>query len=484
MEERKTVLTVDNVSVQYRKNSSPSFIDIIKGLFKKDKDDGGFWALRNLSFSLQQGDVLGVIGRNGAGKSTTMKTVSGTLTPASGTITHEGKICALLELGAGFDREMTVKENVYLRGALMGYSKEFIDSKYDEMIDFADMREFEDNPFRTLSSGMKSRIAFAIASMVEPDIIILDEVFAVGDGDFKKKSQERMQEIIGSGKATALIVSHNLTTVRKQCNKVLWLNKGRTVMFGEANAVCDEYKKFMDTGILPETESLKAVEEQPKNKLKKSPKKKLLETGIYLLFIIAAIMGGFIWSQYDLLRAYTISRTTESEQILAVADNYHRGIAEALSANTSNWDYSVFESSAESIMNDDKSYHEVAKEVLRDAGDVDSESYRMTLAAAEIESVRYVQMARLDALVSEMQAEFYAAPQGKYSSPIAYAYLHCNRFYDLEEDCDEDMQDIVEDIRAELRKTGQPEYLADHVWNVYKAEKIYLLAYYCDTLSQ
>ena len=484
MEERKTVLTVDNVSVQYRKNSSPSFYEIIKNLFKKDKDDGGFWALRNLSFSLQQGDVLGVIGRNGAGKSTTMKTVSGTLAPASGTITHEGKICALLELGAGFDREMTVKENVYLRGALMGYSKEFIDSKYDEMIDFADMREFEDNPFRTLSSGMKSRIAFAIASMVEPDIIILDEVFAVGDGDFKKKSQERMQEIIGSGKATALIVSHNLTTVRKQCNKVLWLNKGRTVMFGEANAVCDEYKKFMDTGVLPETESLKAVEAEPKNKLKKSPKKKLLEACIYLLFVLAAALGCFVWSQYDLLRSYTISRNTESEQILAVADDYHHGIAEMLSANTENWDYSLFESSTEAIMNDDKSYHEVAKEVLREAGDVDSEGYRMTLAAAEIEAVRYVQMARLDALAAEMQAEYEAAPQGKYRSPIAYAYLNCDRFYDLEEACDEDMQDIVEDIRAELRKTGQPEDLADHVWNAYKAEKIYLLAYYCDILGQ
>lgn len=479
MEERKTVLTLDNVSVQYKKNTSPSFIDIIRNIFKKDKDDGGFWALRNLSFSLQQGDVLGVIGRNGAGKSTTMKAVSGTLTPASGTITHEGKICALLELGAGFDREMTVKENVYLRGALMGYSKEFIDSKYDEMIDFADMREFEDNPFRTLSSGMKSRIAFAIASMVEPDIIILDEVFAVGDGDFKKKSQERMQEIIGSGKATALIVSHNLTTVRKQCNKVLWLNKGRTVMFGEANAVCDEYKKFMDTGELPETETLKKVEEKPKNRLKKSPKKRLAETLVYFLLIIALIMGGFVWAQYDLLKSYVISRNHESAEILDIAENYHSQIDDMLSANTNNWDYSIFENSAEAIISEDISYREVAKEVLRTAGTVDSESYKFTLAAAEIEAVKYVHMARLDALVAEMHAEFDAAPEGKYRSPMVYSYLHCDRFYELEEACDNDMQDIVEEIRAELRKNGEPEELADQVWNAYKTEKVYLLAYYC-----
>ena len=479
MEERKTVLTLDNVSVQYKKNTSPSFIDIIRNIFKKDKDDGGFWALRNLSFSLQQGDVLGVIGRNGAGKSTTMKAVSGTLTPASGTITHEGKICALLELGAGFDREMTVKENVYLRGALMGYSKEFIDSKYDEMIDFADMREFEDNPFRTLSSGMKSRIAFAIASMVEPDIIILDEVFAVGDGDFKKKSQERMQEIIGSGKATALIVSHNLTTVRKQCNKVLWLNKGRTVMFGEANAVCDEYKKFMDTGELPETETLKKVEEKPKNRLKKSPKKRLAETLVYFLLIIALIMGGFVWAQYDLLKSYVISHNHESAEILDIAENYHSQIDDMLSANTNNWDYSIFENSAEAIISEDISYREVAKEVLRTAGTVDSESYKFTLAAAEIEAVKHVHMARLDALVEEMHAEFDAAPEGKYRSPMVYSYLHCDRFYELEEACDNDMQDIVEEIRAELRKNGEPEELADQVWNAYKTEKVYLLAYYC-----
>ncbi len=479
MEERKTVLTLDNVSVQYRKNTSQSTAELVLGLFKKNKKSNTFWALRNLSFSLQQGDMLGVIGRNGAGKSTTMKAVSGTLTPASGTITREGKLCALLELGAGFDREMTVKENVYLRGALLGYSKEFIDSKYDEIIDFADMREFEDNPFRTLSSGMKSRIAFSIASMVEPDIIILDEVFAVGDGDFKKKSQERMNEIIGNGKTTALIVSHSLSTVRQQCNKVLWLNKGRMVMFGEANAVCDEYKKFLDTGVLPETEALKKVEENPRNKLKKSPKKRLLEAFIYIMLILAAVAGGFVWAQYDLLKSYVISHTSESSEILTIAGNYHSQIDDILSANTKNWDYSIFEDSADAIINDEISYREVAKEVLRKAGTVDTGSYKLTLAAAEIEAVKYVHMARLDALVAEMRADFEAQPEGKYRSLMVYSYLHCDRFYELEEACDDDMQEIIEEIRSILRKSGLPEDMADQVWNAYKTEKVYLLAYYC-----
>lgn len=153
------ILVLDDVSVRYRKQDSRSTSDIVKRILGRSPRNNEFWALKNVSFSLERGDMLGVIGKNGAGKSTMMKAISGTLTPASGTIEKTGKICALLELGTGFDREMTVKENVYLRGAFMGYSKEFIDSKYDEIIDFAEMREFQNSPFRTLSSGMKSRIA-------------------------------------------------------------------------------------------------------------------------------------------------------------------------------------------------------------------------------------------------------------------------------------------------------------------------------------
>ena len=254
MEDNK-VLVLDNLSVRYRKANSRSTADIIKRFFKKSSRSNEFWALRNVSFSLEKGDMLGVIGKNGAGKSTMMKAISGTLSPASGTIEKEGRICALLELGAGFDREMTVKENVYLRGAIMGYSKEFIDSKYDEIIDFADMREFQNNPFRTLSSGMKSRIAFAIASMVEPDIIILDEIFAVGDGDFRQKSQQRMQEIIASG-ATVLFVSHSIEQVKQICSRAIWLDSGRIVLDGTP----EDLKKRYDADNLEEV-FVKAVAE-------------------------------------------------------------------------------------------------------------------------------------------------------------------------------------------------------------------------------
>lgn len=206
------ILVLDDVSVRYRKQDSRSTSDIVKRILGKSPRNNEFWALKNVSFSLERGDMLGVIGKNGAGKSTMMKAISGTLTPASGTIEKTGKICALLELGTGFDREMTVKENVYLRGAFMGYSKEFIDSKYDEIIDFAEMREFQNSPFRTLSSGMKSRIAFAIASMIEPDIIILDEIFAVGDGDFRKKASRRCR-------VSSITATRPRSWSRTRCNR-------------------------------------------------------------------------------------------------------------------------------------------------------------------------------------------------------------------------------------------------------------------------
>ena len=478
MEDNK-VLVLDNVSVRYRKSGARTTADIVKGLFSKSKSAKGFWALRNVSFSLERGDMLGVIGKNGAGKSTMMKAISGTITPVTGSIERNGKLCALLELGAGFDKEMTVKENVYLRGALLGYSKEYIDSKYDEIIDYAEMREFENNPFRTLSSGMKSRIAFSIASLVEPDIIILDEIFAVGDGAFRQRSQERMQEIIGSGNTTALIVSHSLTAVRKQCTKVLWLDKGRMVMFGEPNEVCDEYKKYLDTGVLPQTESLEKAKKEPLDVKKHKRGKLFAEIAVYAMLIFAALAGAFVWSQYDLLKSYVIAKNASTEELLDNADDCHKRIDRLLHADTSNWDYSTFEKSAPLIVNDELSYSEVAKEVLRNAGTVDSQSYKLTLAAAEVEAVKYVHIENLDRLVETMREEFNAQPEGKYRSLMVYAYTKFDRFYDLEEDCDDAMQDIIEEIRATQRKNGLPEELADQVWSAYKDEKVQLLAYYC-----
>ena len=473
------ILVLDDVSVRYRKQDSRSTSDIVKRILGKSPRNNEFWALKNVSFSLERGDMLGVIGKNGAGKSTMMKAISGTLTPASGTIEKTGKICALLELGTGFDREMTVKENVYLRGAFMGYSKEFIDSKYDEIIDFAEMREFQNSPFRTLSSGMKSRIAFAIASMIEPDIIILDEIFAVGDGDFRKKSQQKMQSIIDNGDTTALMVSHSLQSVRAQCNKVLWLDKGRMVMFGDPNTVCDAYAEYLNTGKLPQTESLAATQENPRNRLKKNTGKHLAEAAVYLMLLLVIIAGCFVWSQYDLLKSYVLAQSLTVEQIENEAANYHRQIDRLLKVDTTRWDAAIFKKGAQDIINEEATYTDVAKEVLLQAGDLSRDQYKKALAAAEIEAIKYSHMARLDALVAQMRTEFEAQPEDKYRSLMVYAYTNCDRFYDLEEDCENDMQKVIEEIRAFQRKAGQPEDLADRVWNAYKSEKTYLLSYYC-----
>lgn len=203
-----------------------------------------FMAVDGVSFALEKGDMLGIIGSNGAGKSTLLKAVAGIMEPTRGKITTQGEVAALLELGSGFDGDLTVKENAYLRGAMLGYTKDFMDQTYDQIIDFAELREFEDRPFKQLSSGMKSRLAFSIASLVNPDILILDEVLSVGDGAFQEKSAKKMREIIGQG-ATTILVSHSLSQIRELCNKVLWLDHGKQVAFGETEAICNQYEKFL-----------------------------------------------------------------------------------------------------------------------------------------------------------------------------------------------------------------------------------------------
>lgn len=205
-----------------------------------------FWADRNITFSLEEGDMLGIIGTNGAGKSTLLKAISGIMEPTKGWVKRQGTIAALLELGSGFDGDLTVRENTYLRGAMLGYTRKFMDEMYGRIIDFAELKEFEDRPFKQLSSGMKSRLAFSIASLVEPDILILDEVLSVGDGAFRKKSETKMREII-SGGATTILVSHSLAQVRQMCTKILWLHKGKQVEFGDdVNAICDRYQEFLE----------------------------------------------------------------------------------------------------------------------------------------------------------------------------------------------------------------------------------------------
>lgn len=204
-----------------------------------------FWADRDVSFSLEEGDMLGIIGSNGAGKSTLLKVISGIMEPTKGQVKRRGTIAALLELGSGFDGDLTVRENTYLRGAMLGYTRKFMDETYGQIIEFAELTEFQDRPFKQLSSGMKSRLAFSIASLVQPDILILDEVLSVGDGAFRKKSERKMKEIIHGG-ATTILVSHSLTQVRELCSKILWLHKGRQVAFGDdVQGICDQYQRFL-----------------------------------------------------------------------------------------------------------------------------------------------------------------------------------------------------------------------------------------------
>ena len=211
-----------------------------------------FWADRHVTFSIDSGDMLGIIGSNGAGKSTLLKAISGIMVPTEGSVECRGKIAALLELASGFDGDLTVKENTYLRGALLGYTKAFMRETYRSIIEFAELEEFENRPFKQLSSGMKSRLAFSIASLVNPDILILDEVLSVGDGAFRKKSEEKMRSIIGGG-ATTILVSHSLPQIKELCNKVLWLDHGNQIAFSsDVEGVCSEYESFLKTKLLPE----------------------------------------------------------------------------------------------------------------------------------------------------------------------------------------------------------------------------------------
>ncbi|MBR2132695.1 MAG: ABC transporter ATP-binding protein [Oscillospiraceae bacterium] len=242
-----SILDVKNVSIRY---TTGDFKEISLKEYLLLKLQGKyqvteFWADKNITFCLEKGDMLGIIGTNGSGKSTLLKCISGIMEPTKGTVTRTGNIAALLELGSGFDGDLTVKENTYLRGALLGYTRSFMDETYNSIIDFAELREFENRPFKKLSSGMRSRLAFSIASMVQPDILILDEVLSVGDGAFRKKSEIKMKEVIANG-TTTILVSHSLGLIRSMCSKVLWLHKGEQVEFGsDVQGICDRYKEFL-----------------------------------------------------------------------------------------------------------------------------------------------------------------------------------------------------------------------------------------------
>lgn len=199
-----------------------------------------FWALKDVSFEVYKGEVVGIIGRNGSGKSTLLKIISGLFEPTNGTVKVKRRLVPMLELGSGFDPELTGRENVFLNGAILGYSKPFLRERFDEILEFSELGEFIDVPLKTYSSGMMMRLAFSIATIVEPEILIVDEILAVGDEAFQRKSYDKMMELMGGG-TTVLYVSHSLNQIRSLCDRVIWLDHGSVVMSGETNEVCDAY---------------------------------------------------------------------------------------------------------------------------------------------------------------------------------------------------------------------------------------------------
>lgn len=240
------VIECKNVSIRYKTGDLKSIglKDYVISKLKGNYHVTEFWADKDITFTLEKGDMLGIVGANGAGKSTLLKAITGIMVPTKGEVKVNGNIAALLELASGFDPDLTVRENTYLRGALLGYTRKFIDEKYDEIIDFAELKDFESYAFKQLSSGMKSRLAFSIACLVEPDIIILDEVLSVGDEGFKDKSAYKIKGILDRG-VTGILVSHSVQQVRDLCNKCLWLDHGKQIAFNSTYVVCNAYCVYL-----------------------------------------------------------------------------------------------------------------------------------------------------------------------------------------------------------------------------------------------
>lgn len=236
------MIKAKNISVKYLmtydriKSVKEYFVQMLKGKIRYDT----FWALKDVSFEVHKGEVLGIIGHNGAGKSTLLKVISGIQKPSAGSIEVNGSIVPMLELGSGFDFDLTGRENIFLNGAILGYSEKFLRDKYSEIIEFSELGQFIDVPLRNYSSGMVMRLAFSIATVVRPDILIVDEILAVGDADFQAKSKKRMMELM-SGGTTVLFVSHDINQIKEMCDKVLWLEHGQTKMYGTTEVVCHHY---------------------------------------------------------------------------------------------------------------------------------------------------------------------------------------------------------------------------------------------------
>lgn len=241
------ILKVENISMKFNlsKEKVDSMKDYVIKLIKKELHYNEFWALKNINFTLNKGDRLGILGLNGAGKSTLLKVIAGVFRPTEGSVTKKGVLAPMIELGAGFDMQYTGIENIYLYGAVLGYCKKFIDERIDEIIEFSELGDFINVPLKNYSSGMKARLGFAIASIVDPDILILDEVLSVGDAKFKKKSEKKIIDMFDSG-VTVLFVSHSLEQVKKICNKAIILKKGTLVEFGDIEDVAQKYTEMIN----------------------------------------------------------------------------------------------------------------------------------------------------------------------------------------------------------------------------------------------
>lgn len=238
------MITIDHVTMDYRiqKEHIRSVKEYLVNVAKGQISYENFRAVDDVDLTINKGEVCGIIGRNGAGKSTLLKLIAGVLTPTIGKIKIDGTIAPMLELGAGFDHDLTARENIFLNGAILGYSKKFLTSKYNDIVAFSELENFIENPVRTFSSGMIMRLAFSIATLVEPEILIVDEILSVGDAHFQKKSGERMKKLINGG-TTVLMVSHASKQIREMCTRVIWMEQGRVVMDGKTKEVCDAYEK-------------------------------------------------------------------------------------------------------------------------------------------------------------------------------------------------------------------------------------------------
>lgn len=238
----KTMIEVSDVTVRFRMNSDKilSLKEFVTTALRGKLHYQEFTALEHVSFTVKKGETLGLIGRNGAGKSTMLKVISGILKPTEGSVACHGNVVPMLELGSGFDSDLTGRENVFLNGAILGYSEEFLKEKYDEIVEFSELGQFIEVPIRNYSSGMLARLAFSIATVVRPEILIVDEILSVGDAQFQEKSRKRMLELMGGG-TTVLFVSHSIDQIREMCKRVVWLERGKVQMVGKAGDVCDEY---------------------------------------------------------------------------------------------------------------------------------------------------------------------------------------------------------------------------------------------------